>query len=102
MKITASHIETYKKAGACKEGIEEALEVKNYEDLRDDYRQWVAFNPNTPKSILTVLSRDPNDYVRAKVASNPSTPKTVLTVLSRDPNDYVRESVANNPNNLRP
>ena len=71
MKITASHIETYKKAGACKEGIEEALEVKNYEDLRDDYRQWVTSNPNTPKTVLTVLSQDPDRYVRGYVAENP-------------------------------
>ena len=55
-------------------------------------------NTNTPKKILTILSKDKSWVVRNYVAENPNTPIKILIKLSFDENWNVRYWVANNPN----
>jgi hypothetical protein len=61
-------------------------------------REDLAYNPNTPPEILTLLARDENYYVRCVVAQNPNTPPEILTILARDEVWSVRWRVALNPN----
>ena len=56
----------------------------------------LAYNPNTPKEILIILSKDEDWFVRCRVVQNPNTPKEILTRLSTDKDSSVRWRVACN------
>lgn len=43
----------------------------------------LARHYNTPKEILTILSKDKNKCVKYWVATNPNTPEKVLKILSK-------------------
>ena len=58
--------------------------------LTEKMKMDLADSPNTPKKMLTILSRNGYWLVRSNVASNPNTPKEVLTKLSKDKNSYVK------------
>ena len=66
--------------------------------LSDDEKEKLAKNKNTPKEILSILSKDRHIEVRYNVAGNKSTPIEILEVLSKDEDWEVRWSVADNPN----
>ena len=66
--------------------------------LTDEMKYKLAYNSNTSKEILTILSKDEENYVRWRVAFNPNTPKEALTILSKDKDSGVRWRVAMNPN----
>jgi hypothetical protein len=65
---------------------------------REAVRQSVAHNPNTPRSILEELAKDINWLVRQAVASNSNTPGSTLEELSWDNQWHIRVAVASNPN----
>lgn len=56
-----------------------------------------ANDPDTPASVLKILSCDTDMFVRSSTAHNPSTPTCVLEKLSGDTNICVRTGVALNP-----
>jgi len=66
--------------------------------LSEDVKLKLAENPNTPKKVLTILSKDKNKWIRWYIAKNPSTLKKVLTLLSKDKDWRVRYYVAYNSN----
>jgi len=61
----------------------------------------LAYNPNTPPEILTILARDEDVDVRCGVAHNPTIPPEILTLLARDEIFWVRCRVERNPNATR-
>ena len=50
--------------------------------LTNDMKRELAYNPNTPKEVLAILSTDEDRYVRWRVACNRKTSKKILTKLS--------------------
>lgn len=58
---------------------------------------WVAGNINTPKEVLIELSKNKEWYIRCRVAKNPSTPLEILKILSKDKHGNVRFFVPQNP-----
>jgi pentose-5-phosphate-3-epimerase len=65
---------------------------------RDVVRQSAAHNLNTPRSILEKLAKDISWLVRQAVAANPSTPHNTLEELSWDNQWHIRVAIASNPN----
>jgi hypothetical protein len=53
-------------------------------------RQWVARNPKTDITILTILATDVDFTVRAFVAWNPTATPELLNLMLSDPNLTVR------------
>ena len=49
-------------------------------------------------NILTILSKDKDEYIRAYVASNKNTPVEILSLLAKEQDRYTREFVAYNKN----
>ena len=49
----------------------------------------LAMKRNTPKWVLTALSKDKDSEVRSRVAYNPGTPVEILKILSKDKNWWV-------------
>jgi hypothetical protein len=78
------------------------LTIKEFEiqyalgSLSDNMLMKLARNTNTPKEVLTILSKDEDRDVRYYVANNTSTPKEILTKLSKDKDRDVRSNVAYN------
>ena len=66
--------------------------------LSYDMKRELAINPNTPKEILKILSRDKNWYIRRIVARNRNTPIETLTKLGWDEDYSVRCAVHDNSN----
>lgn len=62
----------------------------------------VAENPNTPHSVLSQLAVHPEALVRAAVADNARTPVETLWMLARDESADVRYQVAENCTLPRP
>ena len=58
----------------------------------------LAKNPNTPKRILTLLSKDENWWIRSYVVENSNISRKILIELSKDDIRYVKSKVAENPN----
>ena len=58
--------------------------------LSDDMKEKLASNKNTPKKILSILSKDESWEVKRRVAYNPNTPEKILKVLSKDEDKYIR------------
>ncbi len=65
---------------------------------QDAVRQSVANNSNTPPILLKQLAKDKSWFVRQAVASNPNTPKNTLEELSWDNHWHIRVAIASNPN----
>lgn len=63
-----------------------------------DVLEAVAGSLNTPKSVLSKLSRHKNNFVREAVADNTNTSKSALFDLANDPNAFVCRAVARNIN----
>ena len=63
--------------------------------LSDVMKEKLVYSKNTPKKILTILSKDEDWWVRHGVANNPNTPKEVLTILSKDKDKWVRNKARN-------
>ena len=74
-------------------------ELAKTKDIDQDYivRAGVAINTKSPK-ILVKLATDEDVSVRALVAENINTPKEVLSELSKDVYVVVRRAVASNVN----
>lgn len=66
--------------------------------LSDTAKKNLAYNPNTSKGILTILSIDENWLVRHRVSYNLNTPLDVLKILSTDEFWLIRSIIASNPN----
>jgi hypothetical protein len=66
--------------------------------LKDDIREAVAKNPNTPQKILVKLANDDDPWIREAVAKNPSLPTEVLLKLANDSDEDVKTEIAHNPN----
>jgi hypothetical protein len=66
------------------------LTIKEFEiqyalgSLSDNMLMKLARNTNTPKEVLTILSKDEDNVVRCRVAINTNTPKEVLIKLLDD------------------
>lgn len=65
---------------------------------KDEFRESVAMNLNTPLDVLTELGCDPAGFVRQCVAENSNTPLAVMEKLADDHSEDVRASLATNEN----
>jgi len=61
-------------------------------------RQWVASNPDTPKSVLKTLAQDWDLDVQRQVAENPKTPMSVLKTLFQSSDYSILAKLASNIN----
>jgi hypothetical protein len=66
--------------------------------IREETMRKLANNIDTPKSVLTVLSKKGNDFVKSQVAKNFNTSSETLEELATDEDMNVRNNVANNLN----
>jgi hypothetical protein len=83
------------------QAVLKALETLNTPDVTKlplQERKDLAYNPNTPPEILTILAQDKDGAVRYRVAYNTNTPPEILTLLAQDKDWIVRCGVAKNPN----
>ena len=69
--------------------------------LTDEMKYKLARNPNTPKEVLTILSKDESWGIRYWIADNLNTPKEVLKKLSKDKDWHVRCRVAETLNTIK-
>lgn len=74
---------------------EDVLKITNYLD-----RARIAGNPDTPKDILTILSKDDKLSVRKMVAINPNTPCDVLLDLAKTQPRALKEEMVNKRDDL--
>lgn len=58
----------------------------------------LAFNLNSPLTLLSLLSESGMAYIRESVACNPATPDGLLMDLAEDEAESVRYGVIGNPN----
>ena len=67
-------------------------------DTREEVRQFVALNENTPAKALSDLARDKSWRVRSAVGINKNTKAETLAMLASDKEWRVRCAVAGNKN----
>lgn len=56
----------------------------------------LAVGLNTPKEVLTTLSKDEDWYIRSYISRNPNTPKEILDELAKDKMWVVRRGLKPN------
>jgi len=69
----------------------------NLENMRNNEKRQLAWNPNTPVTILHELAQDTYWRVREYVAKNPNIPLNLLNELVKDEKWEVRRQAATHP-----